>query len=248
MKQNVSNLDIIFPVILILIINSFEVIFSVSNTKIYKIERHLCKALNHIEFLSENYSNKKKANEVNFTENFIRFKLIEKIFYIFRYLIFIPYLIINLCIKNIIINLKKEKYSFYKKLNYTFIIIILLFGLINNYLCIIRCFLIPTDFQLRKRFNLIHDEDDDSLRLTFNFIYCLCADSISLIIISFICWNYDIYDKYLINEEIKIKTNTEIKKTKQTKENKSQFEKIPEKESTKEKESNTIEIEELDKK
>ena len=245
MKQNVSNLDIIFPVILILIINSFEVIFNVSNTKIYKIERHLCKALNHIEFLSENYSNKKKANEVNFTENFIRFKLIEKIFYIFRYLIFIPYLIINLCIKNIIINLKKEKYSFYKKLNYTFIIIILLFGLINNYLCIIRCFLIPTDFQLRKKFSI---DIDDELRISFNFIYCLCADLINLIIIICICWNFDVYDKYFIDDEIKIKTNTENNKIKEVKEKKSQFEKIPNKEITTSNKLNTIEIEELDKK
>ena len=248
MNKRISNLDIVIPIILILIINTTEIFFSVSKNEIYKEERYLCKVLNQLELLSEDYTNRKDQTDVNFTENCIRFKFIETIFDISRYLIFIPYFILNIWIKNIINHSKTEKYRICKILHYAFIIIILLFGLVNDYLCIIRCFLIPTDFQLRKRFNLIHDDDDDSLRLTFNFIYCLCADSISFIIISFICWNYDIYDKYLINEEIKIKTNTEIKKTKQTKENKTQFEKIPEKESTKEKESNTIEIEELDKK
>ncbi len=244
MKKDISNLDILISIILILIINTFEIIFSVSNTDIYKEGRYLCKVLNQKELLSQDYINRRGNYDVSFTENFIRFKSTETLFYLLRYLIFIPYFILNSYIKNVIIHSKKEKYRICKILNYIFIIIILLFGIFHHYLCIIRCFLIPTNYQLGKRFYLIYE---DPIRLNFNFIYCLCADIISFIIICYIYWHFDIYDTFLINNEIEIKTNSENNKTK-VKESKTQFEKIPEKELTKTKESNTIEIEELDKK
>ena len=87
-KKDISNLDILVPIILILIINTFEIIFSVSSTDIYKEGRYLCKTLNKKELLSEDYTDRRAKYDVSFTENFLRFKSTETLFYLLRYLIY----------------------------------------------------------------------------------------------------------------------------------------------------------------
>ena len=235
--NKIKNNIIIILFGIIILINTSEIIYRVSNTDRFEEDEYLINVLQGKEKLNEPWIEINSSINVHYKNNFFNYGYFETPFLTFRFLSFLISIICSYFIKLII---DSDSIHDYLDLTYCLIWIIL----INSYIIgiliwcfnIVRIFVFLTNQMLNLRFKLKYKDE-----VLTNGVYCLICDIIIFIVICVNCCLIDFKIPINKNENIEI-SDIEHKKISSSD---SVFHEISSNENSTITTSNKIEIEEL---